>query len=54
MRLYLHPALSKFFSIASLFLALGVAFFITTKAISVWSTDPNLQQIPKILNQQEQ
>lgn len=53
MRIYLSPALSKFLSIASLFLSFGMVFFITSKAISVWSTDPNLQQIPKLMNQQE-
>lgn len=53
MRVYLSPSISKFLSTVSLFLALGITFFITTKAISLWSTDPNLQEIQRILKHQE-
>lgn len=53
MRVYLSPSVSKFLSTVSLFLALGITFFITTKAISLWSADPNLQEIQKILNHEK-
>lgn len=54
MRIYLPPALSRLLSAVVLLLSLALVVGLASQAIKLWKNDPDLNQIPKILQNSDQ